>query len=184
MVLCERCENKEATVTISRITNEKKHKIHLCSDCAAEEGYFAWSFEPQFPVHSLLKSLLNDMSGKAASQRLTPGRTVSSDCPNCGRSYSDFSRTGFLGCGQCYETFSDTIKPLLRRIQGGTVHRGSRPGEQSEAARSDIRQQMSDTKHRIKKLKRQLKEAVDMEEYERAAELRDMIAQLEGEDHE
>jgi len=181
-VLCERCKKKEATVAISRITNEKKEKIHLCSDCAAEEGYFAWSFEPQFPVHSLLKSLIKDMSGTAAASRLPSGDVVP-HCPNCGRSYSDFSRTGFLGCGECYEVFTDTIKPLLRRIQGGTVHRGGRPSQPENTERSDVRKVL-DSRQKIEGLRKQLKKAVDKEEYERAAELRDMITELEGDNHE
>ena len=179
---CQRCGEKEATVTISRIINDNKEKMTLCSDCAAEEGYFAWSFEPQFPLHSLLKSMMADMGSTPAARRLSKAKT-SKECSTCGRSYANFSQTGFLGCGDCYEAFSDAIRPLLRRIQGGTVHRGRRPN-QTDDSKSQTLHSGQSRDERLSDLREQLEKAIDKEAYERAAELRDMIIELEEKDDE
>ncbi|MFO8059133.1 MAG: UvrB/UvrC motif-containing protein [Bacillota bacterium] len=168
---CEHCGEREATVHITTIRDGKKMDLHLCSDCAAEEGFFAWSFEPQFPVHGLLGGLMEKVSG---------GKTVSMprtlECPACGRTYREFAQTGFLGCAQCYEAFSDAVGPLIKRMQSGSSHRGKRPGGGARPA-ADAG---DDVRAEISTLRGRLQQAVQEEEYERAAELRDMIRELEA----
>lgn len=39
-------------------------------------------------------------------------------CPRCGRNLSDFYRTGFLGCYECYRTFAPELHPLLESYHG------------------------------------------------------------------
>ncbi len=180
---CERCGEHEATVRITRIQNGEKQEMHLCADCAAEEGYFAWSFEPQFPTHGLLGGLMEGVSGRR--RVAVPGSTR---CERCGRTYRDFAQTGFLGCADCYEVFDTAIEPLIKRMQGGPEHRGKTPrgrerSSGSQAGGMDEARSEGGTVS-VEVLREELKEAVSREDYERAAELRDRIRELEAKDDE
>ena len=93
-------------------------------------------------------------------------------CPNCGMSYRDFQQTGKIGCSVCYATFRRQLEPLLRRIHGSSTHSGKIPHRTGGTLTM---------KHTIESLRSSLKECVAQEEYEKAAELRDKIRQLEHE---
>lgn len=172
---CERCNDKEAAVHITTIKNGEKKALHLCGDCAAEEGYFAWSFEPQFPIHGLLGGVMQKMTGDGPVS--VAGTRA---CSACGRTYREFARTGFLGCTDCYQAFSDAIDPLIQRMQAGTVHRGKQP----DRDRPSVATKRISTAEQVGDLRAELQEAVSKEEYEKAAQLRDRIRELEAEGDE
>ena len=48
-------------------------------------------------------------------------------CSNCGLAFSEFTRTGFLGCGECYKQFNDELRPIYKRIHGDYEHKGKVP---------------------------------------------------------
>ena len=89
-----------------------------------------------------------------------------------GLTYEEFRRVGRLGCGTCYETFASQLRPLLRRIHGSADHTGGVPSA-LEGDHFRLRA--------IRKLKDELTRAVQAEDYERAAELRDTIRSGERE---
>lgn len=91
-------------------------------------------------------------------------------CPVCGHTWSDFSRTGRFGCSECYKVFRSGAQQILRQTQSGD-HMGKIPSKSS----AEIK-----TKRRLEDLKRQLKAAVDKEDYETAAKLHAEIKQIEG----
>lgn len=91
-------------------------------------------------------------------------------CSQCGLTFQGFSQTGRFGCSQCYNTFKGQMSPLLRRIHGKTYHVGKVPRRTGGQLR---------IKHEINRLKGELQEAINAEEYERAAVLRDQIKQIE-----
>ena len=84
----------------------------------------------------------------------------------------DFKKTGRLGCSHCYVAFEPHLKSLLRRLHGGTQHVGKvyLPPDPSSADRQE----------RLAGLKRKLDRAVESEDFERAAQIRDMIRTLEA----
>lgn len=45
-------------------------------------------------------------------------------CPVCGTTFSDYERTGLLGCASCYDVFKDSLLPVIGRIHGKTEHVG------------------------------------------------------------
>jgi len=168
-VLCEECGQKPATVHVTRVSNGQKTERHLCEQCAREQGELEFVIEPQFSVQNLLASLLgHDALHK---QAVGPPRGGGA-CGLCGLSYDEFARTGRLGCGRCYQEFGDRLEPLLRRIHGSAVHSGKVPVRRGV----DRRHQRT-----LAGLKEELARAVEKEEFERAAELRDRIKELESE---
>lgn len=91
-------------------------------------------------------------------------------CPNCGIAFSDFQRSGLLGCSYCYEHFQSSLVPTIKRVQGGLVHVGKVPKNASEEILS---------KRKIDKLRIKLKELVAEELFEDAALVRDEIGTLQ-----
>lgn len=93
-------------------------------------------------------------------------------CPLCGAAANDIQKTGKAGCAKCYEVFSDILDPYIRKIHGNVSHQGRIPGGGTPEQKLD---------REITRLRQELKDAVEAEEYLKAAELRDKIRELEGE---
>jgi protein arginine kinase activator len=92
-------------------------------------------------------------------------------CSFCGLSFQDFRDTGRLGCPHCYTSFEPHLRGLLRRIHGGTQHMGKVYLPPDPTA--------SEMEKRLEALRRKLQRAVESEDFERAARLRDEIRTLE-----
>lgn len=165
-MICEECGKYPATVHITKVVNNQKAELHLCERCAREKGELEFSVEPKFSVHDFLAGLFNYGSAVAPQVGVSADRR----CRVCGFDFSQFSSVGKLGCGHCYEQFRDKIDPLLRRIHGSSIHTGKTPRRVSSVARPT---------REIEALRRELEECVRREDFEKAAELRDRIRDLE-----
>jgi protein arginine kinase activator len=163
-MICPRCKKQQATVHLTEVIDGKKIEKHLCEQCAVEEGITVKS-------HVSLNELLNNFlqSHSAASEEAA--NTV---CPECGVSFMEFRQNGLLGCPNDYEIFAKHLEPLLERAHNGAVvHVGKLPAR----AGVDDRQH-----HELVRLRRELEEAVKVEDYETAARLRDQIKVLEADE--
>lgn len=165
MPLCEQCGQHPATVLIKQIVDGKATERYLCSNCAQAQGFGS----SLFSINDMGKMLASLMGHDVASQhRIHRGQFK---CPTCGFDLADFETTARLGCPACYEAFQAQLDPVIRRVQGGNVrHHGAIPDTtaQKEAPRSQI-----------EILRAQLQQAIEAEEYEQAATLRDAIRKLE-----
>jgi protein arginine kinase activator len=166
-MLCEECQKREATVLIRRTVNNKTTEMHLCEQCAREKGEFKLLSGSEFSLQNIFASLL-DSEPIFSEIGLRENKEVK--CPQCGLTYQEFRRTGRLGCDRCYDTYQSRLEPLLGRIHGQTVHKGKIPKRAGDGLR---------LKQRLKILQETLNEAVEREEFERAAVIRDEIRDLE-----
>jgi protein arginine kinase activator len=159
-MLCCICKEKEATVHLTQIAGDKMQKVDLCEDCAKTKGV-------NDPTGFSLADLL---LGLGASQEIeqASGRT-GLKCPVCGFNQSDFKKAGRLGCPECYQTFAEPLEGLLKTMHKGTRHVGKIP----EALR-----QGRDLSDRLKHLQKRLSKAIEAEDFEEAAILRDEIKQV------
>jgi len=158
-MLCSICKEKEATVHYTQIIGDKMQKVDLCEACSKAKG---GSDTSNF-------SLADLMLGLGASQEIEEASGgVELKCPRCGYSQDDFKKTGRLGCSDCYKVFADGLEGLLKTMHKGTRHVGKVP----EALR-----QNRDLSDRLKTLQRRLAKAVEDEDFEQAAKLRDEIKQ-------
>jgi len=166
-MICQNCGERPATVHVTKIINNEKKEMHLCEQCAREEGEL--SFDPSFSVQSLLAGLLGFGGGAhpAASSWSATQRQPS--CQACGTSYADFAHSGRLGCTNCYMAFRENLVPLLRRVHGSVHHTGKVPRRVGRHVH--VRRELAE-------LQNQLQEFVDREEYEKAAQIRDKIREL------
>ena len=160
-MLCEICSKNEATVHYTEIINNEMTEMHLCEDCAREKGAM---IKPHFPLADLLAGLTD------FKVPLTVEKGKAGKCPRCGLTYADFRKIGRLGCSQCYYTFKDSLSSLLKRVHGSSEHVGKVPalaGREAEVSRT------------LRELRERLQRAVQREEFEEAAGLRDQIREME-----
>lgn len=163
---CQDCEDRDSTVKVTQIVNNEKVVLNLCKECAAKRGFHSPLDNTPFPLANFLSGMMTkESSGKDAKSMTVPDLT----CSNCGLTFSEFSRLGRFGCGQCYKTFRDRLQPLLRKIHGSSLHRGKLPPMLSEEA-TVIREQ--------ERLQEELRLAIESEDFERAADLRDKLKSL------
>ncbi len=161
-MICCVCKEKPATVHLTQIVGEKMQKLDLCEDCAKAKGV-------NDPTSFAMADL---MLGLGASQELDPtAGALEIKCPRCGFSQADFKKSGRLGCPECYQTFADGLAGLLKTMHKGTRHIGKTP----EALRKS-----RETGDRLKLLQKKLNKAVETEDFELAAQLRDEIKALSG----
>jgi len=159
-MICERCGHNPANIHFTEIINGNKKEVHLCDKCAQEKEVGA-----PFSIHHLLAGLLdNQIDGKMKIDYVEPKK-----CKVCGMTYGKFKETGKFGCSECYSSFEERLNPLFKRIHGHDNHTGKIPRRAGKSMK---------IKKDIKKLKLDLKKAIEKEEFERAAELRDEINDL------
>jgi protein arginine kinase activator len=158
-MLCCICKDKEATVHLTQILGDKMQKVDLCEDCAKTKGV-------NDPTGFSLADLLLGLGASQEIDQATGGVEVK--CPRCGFTQSDFKKAGRLGCPDCYKTFSEALDGLLKTMHKGTRHVGKVP----ESLR-----QSRDLSDRLKSLQKRLTKAIDEEDFEQAAVLRDEIKQ-------
>ncbi len=166
---CQKCKKNEATTHIKRVVNGEYTEHILCSECAHAMGYDnVFDFEMPDMFGGLLQSFFTGA---------LPARSGASRCPECSSSYGDITDTGRVGCAKCYETFYNELLPSIRRIHGNTAHCGKVP-QWAEKAKSEGKSQ-NPTKE-IESLKSQLQKAVEEQNFELAAKLRDEIKEKEA----
>ncbi|MFN3699108.1 MAG: UvrB/UvrC motif-containing protein [Dictyoglomus sp.] len=88
-------------------------------------------------------------------------------CPKCGREWKDIEETGMVGCHHCYEFFGEDLEKIIIQYHGNRVHKGRVP--QKDSVKSD----------RILRYKVQISKAIEEEDYEKAAKLRDFLKNIE-----
>ncbi len=159
-MLCCICKEREATVHLTQIAGDKMQKVDLCEECAKTKGVN----DPQgFSLADLLLGL-------GASQEIEKAAGgVEVKCPRCGFTQADFKKAGRLGCPECYKTFAEGLEGLLKSMHKGTRHVGKVP----ESLR-----QTRDLSDRLMALQNKLSKAIEDENFEQAAQLRDEIKQM------
>lgn len=157
---CDACKEKEANVFFTQIINGQMQKVNLCEDCSKKKGVTD-------PTGFALAELLLGMGQEAVLET----RPAELTCEQCGFTQSEFKKVGRLGCAHCYETFGSEIQALLKTIHKGTRHTGKVP---ARAAASVVAQ-------RLESLRQDLARAVEQENFEDAARLRDEINRLSEE---
>ncbi|MFH1798097.1 MAG: UvrB/UvrC motif-containing protein [Candidatus Omnitrophota bacterium] len=163
---CNICGINEAAVHLTEVINEKVTKLHLCEACAKSKSE---EMQSHFGLTDLLSGLMDFGTSIAEEEPESGGKLK---CPVCKMTYYDFQKIGRLGCGECYETFSSSLSELLRKIHGSDRHVGKRPLK--------IKRKMPIKKEQdIQELRDSLKKYIQTEEFEKAAELRDKIKEVE-----
>ena len=161
-MLCDQCGDNEAIIHLTSIKDNQITTSHLCESCAADSGVDASVTTANQPLTDFLAQTgkgLGDIGGSAGP------------CAYCGMKLEEFKKKGRLGCPHCYVTFDIHLRNLLRRLHGGAQHIGKvyLPPNPSETQRME----------RLAGLRRKLDHAVESEDFEQAAQIRDLIKGME-----
>lgn len=164
-MLCERCGDNEASVHLTRIINGSKEEIHLCEECARNSSQLNMD-DSNLSFQSLLSGILNNNFTGANSSVFENNTSDKLVCDNCGLSYQEFTKNGLFGCENCFEVFENKLDALFKRIHGNIRHTGKMPL---------LFKQKFEVESEISKLQNKMQTAVDEEDFEKAAEIRDKI---------
>ncbi|MDR2903497.1 MAG: UvrB/UvrC motif-containing protein [Clostridiales bacterium] len=165
MALCDQCKQNTADVHVEEILNNVKYEYNLCSKCAQ-------NFNTDHSFDHFFKNLLEAMFVfQAEPSSKTAFNAGSAACGACGLTYAEFTQTSRFGCANCYDAFRPQIETVLKNIQGSNRHEGKYPHKNSAAL---ILQKQ------IGEMKTALKKAVETEDFEQAAILRDRIKELQN----
>ncbi len=165
---CQICKKNDANIIFTQILNDEKLVLKICTECAKRRGI---SVEIEKPSHPQEGSFIGSFTGIVGekSEKEIPDLT----CTSCGLTFAEFKKNGLFGCDKCHVAFGEHVSNLLKQIHGTDVYEGKSPEELSVEGVT-IRQ--------LKELKAELKRSIEAEEYERAAELRDKISEIEEKD--
>ena len=161
---CEKCNNNEAVFHYQSNINGEKTEYHLCADCAKEAGFGdMMNFSPRGmfrnfwsePMGGLMSGFFDDPFTSFGRSLLAPVMTMA--------------------------------MPQIRIMVGDPqeTESGENSAENAEKKTDNIPDKVSEAlkaKRELHALKHQMKEAVDKEDFETAAELRDKIHELEAKD--
>jgi protein arginine kinase activator len=160
---CDICGDKEAVIHVKQIAGEKITELHLCSDCANEKGISGEEDIIELSLSQLLTSLI-DLTDQYADRE---DRNI---CSTCGTTIKDFRKNAAVGCADCYNTFSGEIESYLENTAGQVQHVGKLP-EKVGTLKTLLIDKES--------LREKLENAIEDENYEQAAVLRDRIKIIE-----
>ena len=176
-MLCDNCKLREAKIYYTEIIDRKKKEQHLCEECAKKYTTFHMelpTISKQFTLGNLLSTILNTyVEDEEATEE------TSLTCSNCKMTYQEFLGQGMMGCVECYKSFKEPLESCIKNIQGSVKHTGKVPIG-FETTTEQIIHSMSE----VDRLGIKLQQAIEKEEYEEAAKLRDAIRALKKEDEE
>lgn len=168
-MLCEKCSKKLATTHIKRTVNNVTKEYHLCPECASQLGFSNFSLFDD--IGDIWSSFFNK---GFANNELSTKR-----CKACNSSFDEILENGKMGCSECYLTFREEILPTLEKIHGNTEYKGEYKQELSEKAINTATPETTE-----EKLQQELKTAIEKEEFEKAAEIRDKLKEMRKKDNE
>lgn len=174
-MLCERCKQREANVRFTEVINGVKSEHRLCMQCAMDMDLGAVGiFDSENPIGKILSGILG-------ADLETARKTDSMEqivCPSCGMAYSEFVNDSRFGCPDCYSVFDILINDNIKQLQGNTRHIGKQPRFGWSGIDAGKEAAGKNTESELALLESKLREAVDDEDYEEAARLRDRIKEL------
>lgn len=166
-MLCDNCKKRQATVRYEENINGDKKKVNLCAICSKELGILSHSF-------------MDNMLFSFFDEPLSIGyeKVKEEKCNKCGYSFSDYAKTGLLGCDKCYNTFESKLTPILKKLHGKSYHVKEQKDKENIVEKIKMNNNSNTNSSEIDILKQKLNKAIEKEEYENAAEIRDKIKEL------
>jgi protein arginine kinase activator len=167
---CQKCD-KKATFHVSELTGLEPKELHLCEEHARE-------YLDTLPVQGKIVGNLASTLAKGLPKQMSLNKAVEElheldqqTCPICGISFFEFRNRGYLGCPHDYDFFNKQIDAFILNVHGANEHTGKLPARKSDNAQERML---------LIKFRRDLEDAIQYEDYERASKLRDKIKEIEN----
>lgn len=157
--MCDECGIRPAVYYTTTVINGVANERYLCEVCKKKHGFI----KPDIPFFD---SLFEAFGMPVAERENVRRNDV---CPTCGCSASNYLKTGFLGCPDCYKTFEKLILDSVGKIQKDTKHTGKSPDKF-----------YSPEEAKYNELLRKREEAVAVEDYKLAAKINEEMKKLKA----
>lgn len=161
---CDHCGKQAATTHVKKTINGKTTELHLCAQCAAQQGIATALGGFGFNMGDFWGSLFSEPTQRTQEDTVR--------CPDCGRCFREIAEQGRPGCPTCYLTFYDRLLPSIRRIHGKTQHTGKVAVQADDTVKKE---------RELQALREKLNACIAEQDYETCAQLRDQIRALEQE---
>ena len=181
-MLCQKCQQRPASVFFTQTLGQKTTQAHLCEACAKEQmkaqgAVNPFGINPFAAMADFFNQFMAGANVPEVPQGAAPGRAPLgpdplAQCPHCGYQLSTFRQNGRLGCTQCYEAFAGFLEPLVAGIHGNVRHADEAAEKAAPLAGETI-----------EGLREKMKAAIQKEKFEEAARLRDEIQKLQEPPH-
>ncbi|MEI7633976.1 MAG: UvrB/UvrC motif-containing protein [bacterium] len=159
------CKQNPAAVKLTKLIKGSVEELWLCQECAAQQNPYQKKIGA-LSIEQVLATLLNQNKKEMAAKP----RSVDIECSSCGLPFDSYRSTLLLGCSECYASFEKYLIADLRKFHGATTHCGRVP----EGAPPVLEHNRNP-----REIRRRLREAVESEDFQRAARLRDELRQIE-----
>jgi len=160
---CALCGKKKAHLKVERTIGGRASHLWLCDRCADSLGIAR--------TRGLLDPTVGDLMGGLFEQENVGEDQKGGDmCPECGHTYREFQRTGTVGCSHCYVAFRSAIERVVGSPVLAPQHRGRYPRRLASFKAFFVDREV---------IRQEMKEAVQAEDFERAASLRDRLAEID-----
>jgi protein arginine kinase activator len=153
---CDGCGQASGHIKVYQTRGSEYSELWLCAKCAEVLGV-----EEETPafgptVGEMVGSLIGDVGTRS--------------CPSCGTRFRSIRQSGKVGCAECYRVFRSKIHHLLHQQGLTEAHHGRYPARLDSFKRLLVDRES---------LRDKLNQAVDDEDYETAAAIRDRMKALE-----
>lgn len=166
-MICEKCNEREATVKLVKVVEGKKEIHMLCEECVNSFGDIVLTEEiddiDNFDFNKILSGLVEYLNKSNDKKELE----IDSICEECGTTYEELKEFGVIGCSKCYETFELGLILMVNKYHGSSYHMGNKKFAY-----------ITRVNNSLESLQQELDDAIKFEEYEKAAVLRDKIKKL------
>ena len=173
---CEICHEAEAETVLHQKKDGQDRELYVCKKCASAERHPKGKQgkpvsvvgpdgkPPQF-VEDFFKAALGlvDGLGHLEEER----KNGKKSCPHCHATWETIEARGTLCCPSCWKTFAKEIRTKFLRGDYGVQHVGAMP---ESTTGTDSRAY----------LQRELKKAVRLQKYEKAAEIQRRLDELDA----
>src|SRR5699024_216059 len=172
---CEECHENDATLHLTKFVNGQKSEVNVCEECALNKGHMSYPGE-SYSLHDLLTGLFSLDTNQFNVQEDPFKQKEVIQCSTCQLTYDDFQRVGKFGCAHCYTAFSSRLDTILRRVHNGNTKKTRKKPKRKGSSLH--------TKKEIERHRKILQLHIEKEEFEKAAEVRDLIRTLENQKNE
>ena len=166
IMICQICGKHNASMLVRQIIDDTAKELYICRACAKKHNLYS----DDRKMHLSLKAIFDGLLPKSGSEEETSDGTRLAVCPDCGTPLSRVKEKKIIGCPRCFFYFRDTVLKLMQETSGEVFYAGNLP-KQPET--------FSGTAVSVQYLEEELQKAVENEEYELAAYLRDKIKEQE-----
>ena len=168
-MLCDDCGQRVSTIIHTEKRGGENEILHLCQMCVEKRGIPIPVLRNPVQLETGYSEMMKQLAEEGIFDRRDP--SDSEMCTACGWSLGNLRETGLLGCPHCYTSFESQLMILLQKLHGSDSHLGKVYPPEGEWPQKEEDETI---------LRSALEEAISLEEFEQAAQIRDRLMQIQN----